>query len=109
EHRHTCATSLHLYLYLLVTKFAGPQLFAKAFARGRACPRPHKGIEHAFFCRLFSARLHVFPSSFANECNADFDKIATDLLDIAPDIANFRKFGRFDLEKWRTCESGKAP
>ena len=109
EHRHACATGLHLDFDLLVAKFTVTQLLAEAFARGRARSGTDKGVEHALFGRLLGARLHIFPLLFANKRNADLDQITNDLLDVASHIANFGKFGRLDLEKWRAGKPGKTP
>ena len=50
-----------------------------------------------------SLRLAVLDQS-----DADFDEVADDLLDVAPDIADLGEFGRLDLEEGRARELGEA-
>src|SRR5262245_53928947 len=108
EHWHAGTAHLHFDLDFLVVELTAAQLFPETFARGRTCSRTNKRIEHAFFGRLLSARLHVFSFSIADQRNADFEQIANDLLNIASNIANFGKFGSLDLEKRGAGEPGKS-
>ena len=54
-------------------------------------------------CASTSRRLAV-----AHLRDADFEKIAHDLLDVAADIADFGELGRFDLQERRLRQLGEA-
>ena len=99
---------LHFDLDFLVVEFAVAQLFAEALARGRAGAGTDQRIEHAFFSRLFGARLHILALLLADKRDTDLDQVADDLLDVAADIADLGEFGRLDLEERRAGKLGQA-
>ena len=73
-----------------------------------ACALPHQRIEHALLGGGFGARAHFAAAALARHVERDFDQIAHDLLDVAPDIADLGELGGFDLEERRAGEPGEA-
>ena len=51
---------------------------------------------------------NIATAAIADLGETDLDKIAHDLLDVAPDIADLGEFGCFNLEKGRLGESGET-
>ena len=97
-----------LDLDFLVVEFAGPELLAKGLARRRRGGGADQRIEHAFLRREMGARLETLALAFLDETDADFDEVAHDLLDVAPDIADFGELGRFDLQERGAGELGET-
>ena len=101
--------SLHLDFDFLIVEFTGTQLACRNdFLRYRTGIRTHEGSEHPLFGGELRARLDVFALALARLCNGDLDQVAHDLLDVAPDVANFGELGRLDLEEWRVGEFGQT-
>ena len=106
EHRHAAAR-LHLDLDFLVIQFAKAQLAPEAVARRLAGGRPNEHVEHTVLRRDLGAGLHFLALRFLHLADADIEQVADDLLDIAPDIADFGELGRFHLEEGRIGEFGQ--
>ena len=66
-------------------------------------------FENAFFGGKFGTRFDFLAQPLASHLDGDFQQVANDLLDIAPDIADFGELGRFDLDERRLGKLGKAP
>jgi len=62
-----------------------------------------QGIDHAILGGLLGARLHVLALALAVRPIATSTRSAHDLLDVAPDIADFGEFGGLDLEERRAA------
>ena len=65
---------------------------------------PTSASSSAFLGARFGLRLDIAALGGAHLGDADFEKIAHDLFDVAADIADFGEFGRLDLEERRLRE-----
>ena len=101
------AAFAHLQFDFLVVEFAVAQLLAEAFARGLSGIGADQRVENAVLGIGFGARFDILALLRAHLGDADFQKIAHDLLDVAADIADFGELGRFDLEERRLRELGE--
>ena len=81
----------------------------KRFARRRARAGPDQRIQYALLGGKLGARLHVLALALADLRDRDLDQIADDLLDVAPDIADFGEFGGFDLDERRAGKFCQPP
>src|SRR5207253_844327 len=62
-------------------------------------------VEHALFGILLGLVGDFADLLFANQIDADLDKVANHRFDIAPDVADFGKLRGFDFEKGRVREA----
>ena len=63
--------------------------------------RSNKRRQHPFFRCQLRACLHILAAALLDQCDADLEQIAHDLVDVAADIADLGEFRRLDLEKRR--------
>src|SRR4051812_42507967 len=109
EHRHAAARGGYLDFDLLVVQLAGAKFLAERVFSGRACVRANQRIDDARFGGLLGTDLNVFALSLACQRDADLQKIAHDLLDVAADIADLGELSGFDLDERRAGEPRQPP
>ncbi len=109
EQRRAAASSLRFDLDFLVVQFARAQLLAEGFARGCAGARSDQRVEHALLGGELCLGLHILAFFLARLRDADLNKIADDLFDVAPDIADFGEFRRLDLDEGCAGQPRQTP
>ena len=66
--------------------------------------RADQRVEHALLGGALGLGLDLFAQALARHADRNLDEVAGDLLDIAPDIADFGELGRLDLQERRLGE-----
>ena len=94
---------------LLVVQFALAQPGAKGVAGGRLGARTDQGIQNPVLGRPLGLGADLVPAAVTHDDQRCLDQIAQDLVNVAPDIADLREFGRFNLEERRAGQPGQAP
>ena len=100
---------LHVDLDLLVVEVAlaqhlaelGPGLVARLLADQR--------VQHPRLGRQFRRGVDLGAAALLDHADGEFDQVADDLLDVAPDVADLGELGRLDLEEGRLGEAGQTP
>ncbi len=96
-----------LDLDLFVVEFTVAQLFAKLILRRGAGVSTDERIQDALLRLQVRFCADLLALSVAHEANRRLDKVANDLIHVAPDIADFGEFRGLNLEERRIGKLGE--